>query len=229
MVTPLLSMAGKQTFATKIPTSGLLAYFDFNTSIQKTSGSATVTCTDSSTTSVTGVYGNGRQFLHTPSVTKITTDAAIIPQTGDFTIGAWVYRERSSALQFFLGCWDTNSAGNQLGLTFNSSNQLIARVRNTGGSLDDLGGSLAPSTLSTWEHWTYCCAGTSGGTHRLYKNGVEVATMTSTVTRSGALAANFGFNADTNFFASCRLDEVAIYNRQLSASEVVALRDGSSV
>jgi hypothetical protein len=214
--------------AARIPTSGLLAYWDFNSSIQKTSGSVSVTSTDSSSTSVAGKYGNGRAFLHTPSVTKITTDNSVIPTTGAFTIGLWLYRQRSGALQFFCGVLDSNQAGNQSGMIINSSDQFIGRVRNSAGTLDDIGGSLAPSALNTWEHWVYCCAD-NGGTHRLYKNGSQVATVTSTVARSGALATNFGFNNDSNFFASCILDEVAVYNRELSAAEVVGLMNGTQV
>jgi Concanavalin A-like lectin/glucanases superfamily len=80
--------------------------------------------------------------------------------------------------------------------------------------------SAAPPSANTWHHYAYTCDGT---THRLYIDGTLLAS--STVVPQTAAVANlqFGHWTGGQEYFSGQLDDVRIYTRALSATEVQAL------
>ncbi len=93
-------------------------------------------------------------------------------------------------------------------------------------------------TAGVWEHWTFVFDGTqTGNSNRLkfYKNGSQIAittfggTIPSTIPNTSAtlcisgVESNSGNGCTNNRFFNGKIDEVRIYDRDLSASEIKTL------
>jgi hypothetical protein len=82
-----------------------------------------------------------------------------------------------------------------------------------------------PSVLAA-NAWSHLAMTWDGTTERLYVNGTQVATNAlggDAVTSTGAL--RFGGNTVWGEWFAGAIDEVRIYNRALSAAEIVSDRD----
>jgi type VI protein secretion system component Hcp len=76
-----------------------------------------------------------------------------------------------------------------------------------------------PST-KTWHHVAYTY---DGATHRLYVDGVEVSSSTIGPGSGAATSLSIGRMPGTSDFLKAVVDELRVYNRALSASEIVSL------
>ena len=202
------------------PTGGLVAAYGYD----ELSGSTTADLSGNNnngtfgsgiTRTTQGKFGGALVFDGANFVT--IPDAASLNLTTGMTLEAWVYptvalsgwkgviiKEGTSQFSYFLYA---NTDGN---------NQAV--MVNIGGEQIALGGSAAP--VNTWTH----LAGTYDGlTLRLYINGVEVAAQP----RSGQIGIfsgpiRIGGNSALGEYFQGRIDEVRIYNRALTQTEVQA-------
>jgi YD repeat-containing protein len=84
----------------------------------------------------------------------------------------------------------------------------------------------APPAAGLWHHYAYTFDGT---THRLYVNGTQVNTSTVSPQTATPNALNFGrWTGGTEYLAG-KLDEVRIYSRTLTASEILGLAHDPSL
>jgi hypothetical protein len=125
--------------------------------------------------------------------------------TGDFTIEAWVYRTVGSVDQ---GIFSTiQSSGNVgVGLVITSANKLRFRIGIDGST--DLVTDANNFSLNTWTH---CAVTRSGNTITLYKDGVSVATgsTTRTVTSNLGVIGRF-YNTFDGFYFTGFIDDVRV-------------------
>ena len=204
--------------AIAITATGLLAAYGF----EETSGTTAIDAaanrssgTITTATRVPGKYGFGLAFNGTDSVVSISNSMAS-PSSSKMTIEAWV---------------NPATAGSQwrpvLGKSYNGSEVSFAMqgatpqngvpafyVAPSPGNL--LG--LTPLPTNTWSH---VAATTDGTTTRLYVNGSLVANQA----QSGAPSRSndpltIGSDGLLQAFWSGGIDEVRVYNRALSASEI---------
>ena len=83
--------------------------------------------------------------------------------------------------------------------------------------------------------WTHVAATFDGNTTKLYINGVAVGSETSTLSALGNSSEPYyiGWTAQTNFatdrFFDGRIDEVAVFNRALSATEIQQLYNNTNL
>jgi hypothetical protein len=151
-------------------------------------------------------------------------DAAALDLTSGMTLEAWLNPTGA------MSGWDTvmlkeRGAGDMAyGLYANDGAPMPAGYVNVGGSHASVPGTAAVSPGA----WTHVAATYDGATLRLYVNG----SLASSRARTGAIAVSGGVlriggnNAWPGEFYAGLIDEVRIYNRALTAAEIVADMDG---
>jgi len=140
-------------------------------------------------------------------------------QVTSFTLHAWVYKTATKDARIIY----KNNAGNighpVFGLASGSDNAIRCRLRASDGTgVDYSAGSISLNT------WTHVACTYDGSNVRVYKDGVQVGSTSKT----GTLAATndvavigqneAGTSVDRHWPG--RIDEVRIYNRALSQSEI---------
>jgi hypothetical protein len=163
------------------------------------------------TWTTSGKFGSALTFNGTSALVTVN-DSASLRLTGGMTLEAWMYPTsvgtswrdviyKGDDIYFLLGA-SPNASRPEAGGTF-------AEVYGTGAL-----------TANTWTH----LAGTyDGATLRLYVNGVQVAILAWTGTiATSANPLQIGGDSIYGQYFQGQIDEVRIYNRALSASEVLA-------
>jgi Concanavalin A-like lectin/glucanases superfamily/PQQ enzyme repeat len=199
---------------TATPTPGLVAAYGFNEGsgmvVNDASGNGNNGTISGATWTTSGKYGNALNFNGTNARVTIN-NAPSLQLTSAMTLEAWVYPTTVNS------AWrDVIYKGNDNyyleGTSPNSSRPAMG-----GTFAGDLYGT-SPLTANTWSH---LAATYDGATIRLYVNGVQVASRAQT----GAIATSMnplqigGDSIYGQYFAG-RIDEVRIYNRALSVTEI---------
>jgi len=181
--------------------------------------------TDNNTTaSATGIISNGADFEFANSELLTITDAA---QTGlDFGTGAfsyslWLKRETLGTTQRILAK-DDPSFGYGYTIIFLSSNVLRASANSSGGEQQpSTTGTIVDTT--TFHHVVFTRGATNGV--RIYIDGsadVTVASSDFDVSTDDPFALGGRAGGDPSYFDGI-LDEVGIWNRELTEAEVTSL------
>jgi hypothetical protein len=198
--------------------SGLVAAYGFNeasgSGVTDSSGLGNNGTLSGATRTTAGKFGRALSFDGTNDRVNIA-DSSSLDLTNGMTLEAWV---RPSSL----GGWDTVILKEQPG------SLIYALYANTGpgpasGEIDTTGGyfpqyATGALALNTWSH---LAATYDGTTLRLYINGIEVGSQPvsgSLHTSSGSL--RIGGNAVWGEYFAGLIDEIRIYNRALSQTEI---------
>ena len=170
-----------------------------------------------STTTVPGAVGQALTFNATGSTNQEAKLTSTISITGAESFSWWMYpRSYATAFQ---GIISTNLVGKSI--YYHGSQGLAAGAPITlfcGGV--SVGDSDFVGVLNKWTHVVVTID--SGGTVRYYSNGVLLPTTRTCSNTTGALQY-IGSDNDTNALNNAPLDDVRIYNRALSAAEVLQL------
>jgi hypothetical protein len=199
--------------------SGPVAAYSFNefsgTDSPDVSGNGHTATVNGAVWTANGRYGGAMEFDGVNDLATIATSSLLDFTTG-MTLEAWVYptvsggwqtvilRESASGLSYAL--YEGNDAGSPVGY-----------VRS--GGVDRGTPGVGPLPLNTWSH----LATTFGGGHlRMFVNGVEVTSepVPSSID-PGATALRIGGNAVWGEHFRGRIDDVRIYNRALTAAEIL--------
>ncbi len=200
------------------PPTGLVAAYGFDAGAGTTavdqSGNGNLGTLSNATWSTTGKFGNALSFNGTNASVSIPDSNSLDLSTG-MTIEGWVQpatgggfrtlivKERPGDLVYGLySNSDTNRPQSQV------------TIGTTAHLLD--GTAAAPSGI-----WTHLAATYDGTTQRLYANGTQVATLAvagSILTSTSPV--KIGGNSIWGEWFSGLIDEVRIYNRALSATEI---------
>ena len=202
------------------PSSGLVAAYSFNdgagTSITDSAGGANPGSISGATWTTAGKYGSALSFDGVNDWVTVSDSASL--DVTRVTLEAWV---RPTALG---SMWRTvlhkeQPGGMVYALYANQGFGLPLGQVNIGGARNALGANLP---LNTWSHLavTY-----DGAVLRLFVNG----TAAGTVTVSGSIPAStgplrIGGNAVRSEWFAGQIDEVRVYNRALTQSEIQADR-----
>lgn len=203
---------------------GLVAAYNFNegagTAINDLSGNGNLGNIFQATWYTTGKYGKALAFDGSNDYVSVA-DSSSLDLTNRMTLEAWVrptansgwrtvmLKENGNELAYGLYAREnTNRASGWLRINPSSSSQSVAT--STQNALP----------LNAWSHLalTY-----DGSVMRIYVNGVQRATKNMSgnmFTSSGPL--KFGGNAIWSEYFAGQLDEIRIYNRALTASEIQA-------
>jgi Concanavalin A-like lectin/glucanases superfamily/Domain of unknown function (DUF1929)/Bacterial Ig domain len=199
---------------------GLVAAYGFNegtgTQVNDASGTGNNGTISGATWTSSGRFGSALSFNGTSNWVTVG-DAPTLDLTTAFTLEAWVYPSS-------LAGWRTvilKEATNTLAYALYSGNgsSRPAGWAQVGGA-DYFVNGTANTVANTWTHLACTYDGT---TLRLFVNGNQVATATGpSALAVSAGVLRIGGNAVWGEYFSGRIDEVRVYNRALSASEIQA-------
>ena len=103
-----------------------------------------------------------------------------------------------------------------------SSNSIEARFRNASGTAYDI--NYSGLTLNAWNHFYMVY---NGSTLKLYKDGLEVASVAASGSAPASNSSTFKIGlvtySITNFYHTGYIDEVSLWNKALSAAEITAI------
>ncbi|HZL92980.1 MAG TPA: LamG-like jellyroll fold domain-containing protein, partial [Vicinamibacterales bacterium] len=198
--------------------AGLVAAYGFEegtgTSTTDGSGNSNTGTVSGATWTTAGRFGNALQFDGSNDRVNVA-DAASLDLTTGMTLAAWVYPTSATGWRAVVMKEATSSTEAYLLYANDSANRPAGYVR-AGGSLRSVRGTAA-LPVNTWSHVATTYDGT---TLRLFVNGTQVGTLAVT----GAIATSnralrIGSKGSTRYFAG-RIDEVRVFNRALSVSEL---------
>jgi glucose/arabinose dehydrogenase len=204
------------------PPPGLVAGYGFSegsgTTTQDASGNNLTGTISGATRTTSGKFGNALSFDGVNDWVTVA-DANALDLTTGMTLEAWVFPAAlgSSWRNVII---KERPGGEVYNLYANVDTSVpvvyVARASAPGTPLDARG--TAPLPLNTWSH---LAATYDGATLRLYVNGSQVGTRAVT----GAMVASTGVlrvggNSLWGEYFSGRIDEVRIYNRALTATEI---------
>lgn len=162
-----------------------------------------------------GLVGNGYSFPNGSSLTKVSIDnTAILNGTTKFTISAWVYSKAAVGFSgivlsrqdgaYINGGLSGDSQGDNFACNINNGNRVISNTN---------------ISLNKW-YFATCTWDKSTGDVKIYVNGVlDNNGSYSAASFSHSTKFLIGQDVSSNYWNGY-IDEVRIYNRSLSASEV---------
>ncbi len=165
---------------------------------------------------VPGTGGNSLNFTGSHYV-RIAPSSSIITSNNSWTISAWFNASQIDSggashriITFHRGeSWSTAAS-----LTLGNNNQARLLYRSIGSHL-----YLTHSGIETGE-WYHFIAAYDGITYRSYVNGGDIQSVDNSFEGFGTTDAMIGsFSTSSDFFRGL-IDDVRIYNRSLTASEV---------
>jgi len=176
------------------------------------------TLTNDNITYATGKINNGAD-LESGSTAVFTTTTTPVTGTGDKTISVWCKPESFNANGNVAVAIGGQSTNNQINIGFSDNGKAYANLYGGGG----LARASSASSNGTWYHLVAVYK-TSG--FILYVNGSQVATgAANSMNVSGTNGNIFGnyTDYDTNWGYDGLIDEVGIWSRALSSTEVTEL------
>jgi hypothetical protein len=203
---------------------GLVAYYPFNGNANDASGNGrngapinAVLAPDAS-----GVLNRAYEFNGTSSLITVPHDEALsLSGVSNFTVSTMVRLEKSGVYLF----GKDNGAGAQSKWIFayatppSTTNQgLFFHVQNTANSGAWMARATNAIANTNWQHLVYT---REGNLHRTFINGRMVATETNSTAMPAGITAPFTIgSAENGGWVKGAMDQVRIYNRTLSFSEV---------
>lgn len=204
------------------PSTGLAAYFPFDSNVTDASGNGVTLTTTGSMSYVQGRVGSNAVYLaNEANVTagsasaNYLTSVFTFPTT--FTVSMWMLVTRASASNnsvVFITNSGTAALTNSLVIYFEGVSSKI-----TAG----FWGATPPYSITAAINTWYCITVVyNNGTLLFYVNGAYVGTTTGTLAQSNFMLGNGGTTVTAYSFAGF-IDDFRIYNRVLSAGEISAL------
>jgi len=206
-------------------TSGLVAAYNFNegsgSTVTDLSGNNLTGTIVGATWTTGGKYGNALSFNGTSSYVDLG-NPAVLQMTGNMTIEAWVKAAATPADDGQIVAKSDSTSGWQLKTSHDSGPQTFAMAVTSSSATRGQRYSTTTCSLNTWYH----IAGvynTAAGTLDIYVNGVlNSGTLRGSIptsNRNAAVNVNIGRRAGGYYFNGV-IDEVRIYNRALSPTEI---------
>lgn len=213
-------------------TTNLLSYWKLDESSGNAADSVgSLTLTNTNTTPfVAGKINNGTDLEATSSQYFVNSDPASMDGMSEFSISLWLNFESLTDDRMPVTKWGATLATDQAWRLILASSKLTLVVGN--GSTT---GTITPTTTlstSTWYHFVYTWKGASsaGSRGKVYINGTNVTSSDGTPSTMLAGTADFIIGNRTGLPAGGYfdgiVDEVGIWNRELTAGEASQLYNG---
>jgi hypothetical protein len=226
-----ISDAYTATSGSYLPSAGLIHYWAMDDNpasgtLVDSAGSANCTIANGTPTSVSGPNGNAINFANGPRA-----ECGVLSDLNGLTtmtVSAWLKRNATSAL---VSIGSTADQNNQITINFWQNGVLYTGVaKNGNGNYDDVYKTLNDTS---WHHIVMVYDGTQGTDTNRIKTYID-GTLATGLTYDGARPAAVEtqtkqFQIGSNHLGgnpgpdNGQIDDVRIYNRALSASEVMSL------
>ncbi len=203
-------------------TNGLVAWWKLNGDTNNSVGSPNGVNVNATSTAGQGLLQD-TAYSFNGTTSSINTASTFGLGTTNASISAWVNSPTASNKGLFVNVGSTTGFGIGMGNTTTATaGTFIVMTFNAGGR-------AIPTTTALGTGWHHVAMVIdAGGTPTAYYDGVAVGTYTGTnatapsssITTIGSLSSN----STNNFTGS--IDDVRLYNRSLSASEVLSLYSG---
>ncbi|MFM7262321.1 MAG: Ig-like domain-containing protein, partial [Acidimicrobiales bacterium] len=210
-----------------VPASGLVGYWSFDDSVNfnvPDSGGSTLTKGNSASWSASGKFGGALSLSGASQSLYDTSSPAWLPVgNSSYTQSVWFKPAAVSGAGGLVG-WGNYGSGRRTIALRMYENSGGFRHYWWGADLDCTG-AQCPLSAGTWYHVASTWDGT---TRKLYLNGVLK--RSDTPGANNATAANFhiGKTCCSEYFTGL-IDEVAIYNRAVTASEIAELSSSTDI
>lgn len=227
--------AAEQLASTTLASStNLVSYYRFEGNLTDSASGGndgTSTNLSYSTSSVSAGFGDAASFNGTSSYVNVGA-ASNLQLTGDFTISLWVYLKSYPAVAAkLIGKWNESGNNRSYGLAIDTSGRPYVNISSDG---QNVGENYAQSTSSIpTDTWTLITWTRSGSSQNLYINGSSTASGVATNPYNSGTNSHLIMGGDggedwggSNYFIDTNIDDVAIFNRALSAAEVSDLYTG---
>ena len=218
---PIATTPGSSSGSLVAPTAGLVGYWP----LDETTGNVALDASGSgnngtviNATRVDGEVRGALSFNGGNSLVDIPNNA-ILNFDGAITLAAWIKPQATDDMRTIIGH----------GFTVSPNGQVVLQIvdgRYGVGSWNGSGiGAYLPVPAGDIGNWVHLAGVYTGTTWILYRNGVQVSNNVEPlgsiqVNANWAIGANGG--GDSRFFNGL-IDEVRVYNRALSESEIVAV------
>ena len=205
-----------------VSNNGLVGYWKLDDGAGTKAGDSSGnenTGTLTGSTWVNGKLGKALSMGGSTDYVDVGVGAGSLDQLGNtFTISAWIKTPTPTARMTIFST-GYSGTGPMFGTSANTPGGL--EVYYPGIYVAYTGASLLAA--DTWQHVVYTRSGTGAGTHAFYINGVSQALASDTASNFSDTAVNkyIGYRASVLF--NGQIDDVRVYRRALSASEVATM------
>jgi hypothetical protein len=214
------------TSPASFPTIGLVASYPFNGNAEDKSAGANhgIVVGASLTTDRNGVANSAYYFDGVNNYIKVSGG---LPITNSFTIAFWAYSESISGYSNIICDGGSSDLGNDFLINFRGNAIGIRADKNAPLNYED----NSPATLSGLDivnKWVHVVWVMNPANSKVYLNGIQIAEIDEAGTNEGYhddfsfFGARQVWGSPDNFFKG-KLDDIFIYNRALSDSEINAL------
>lgn len=227
----------------QIPTSGLLAHYPFNNNLNDVSGNAQNLTNTGSSNALTYVAGydtvNTAADFYLAGNSCATLAKTNFPGLNDstITVSFWLYVPtagvNSNQILFVSRNSNNGIGGFVVEMVTNLGDDVFIRFYSYSttnyATYSVLNRTIPANTgfINKWQHITFVCnSGLSSGAINMYINGQSVGSTGGNLPKCNTGANKIDISlAPPNCVTTARLDEMLIYNRPLSASEVADIYD----
>jgi sialidase-1 len=175
-----------------------------------------------------GRFGGGLVMDGVNDYVRIPYNKAQLVGAGDFTWSAWINYGSSTANQAILWLGGMGTTAPQVWLRGEPANhRLIATMTTVNGTK-----SISSTSAYNDQSWHHVVLERTGGQLLMFVDGAQVATgpdVAGSVSETVSFQFQVGERLDGAFHFAGTLDEVRVYSRALSATELTALQDNAPI
>ena len=215
-----------------LTTNGLVLYYD-PSSVSSYPGSGTT---------ITDLSGNGRNgtlsnitytspyFTYNGSSSQISIADNVLlePESGDWTMEAWVYLSNTSGGKVILGKFDPGGGSQDVSYSIRVSNANIFSQLGSGigsGATQFQNSTTYVGTIGTWYQLVYVFTNVATNTFETFVNGVSIGSVNHSLASLLNTSANLYIgsynNGEYSQWMNGRIGITRLYNRALTSTEVL--------
>ncbi len=182
-----------------------------------------------STSPAIGKVGQALNFDGVNNYASIPSYTVLNPGTGNFSYSSWVKSTNTATTQYILS--QRLDGNNNINFSFSSKPSLLINLGGVGViNINANTNTLVP--VNNWYHIVVVVDRNNAANCKIYINGIDQTHDAITNSSSINFAATYRLGVNgfgTGNFMSGSLDDVRVYNRALSATEVVGLYKSSAL
>ncbi len=155
--------------------------------------------------------------------------ASYLQNLSEFSVSLWAKQPTATSTEDFIGDWNYNSAGNfslETGTVSGSATKLTFYIRKLGGTVGIITTQNYVFSENVWNHIVITF---NSGTPNIYVNGIAQGLNVPSLPTSlayGNGSINIGRLKGLGRYFTGNIDEVSLFNTELSASDVTSIYNG---